>query len=264
MSDSRVPPCPADPPAGRPAAPPRYLGLPLDRVALFLDVDGTLAPITVRPELTRVPVGTRRTLHALQRSGVAIAALSGGPLTQVRRLLLPLDVPVAGSHGAQLRFTAGRTIRTAGRLPEGLLDWLQQRIARMPGVWLERKPGAYAMHWRQAPGYRGQVAELAECVLARVPGWQLLAGHCVHELRPRGRNKGVALKRLMRRPDFAGRWPLAIGDDRTDEDAFAAALALGGAAIRVGSPADTVAPWALTDVAVLAAWLHAQLDAVRR
>lgn len=248
----------------RRAVPPQRLRRPFNQLALFLDVDGTLAPITERPEFTRVPITTRRTLLRLQDAGVAIAALSGRPFVQVRRLLLPLDVPIAGSHGAQLGLTAGRTVKVSRRLPHGLVQALEKGVAQLPGVWLERKPAALAMHWRQAPDQRDGVAALAQEFLAGAPGWQLVAGHCVHELRPKGRDKGVALMRLMRQPEFTGRWPLAIGDDRTDEDAFAAALALGGSAIRVGEPVQTVAPWSIPNVEMLADWLYAQLDAVRR
>ena len=243
--------------------PPLKLAHPLQRVAIFLDIDGTLAPITARPELSRIPLETRRTLQALQHSGMALAALSGRPLSQVRRLLLPIDMPACGSHGAQLRFAPGRSVAAAGRFPPALLALLEAGVGRLPGIWLERKPAALALHWRQAPQYREEVEELASDALQLAPGWQLVRGHCVHELRPAGRNKGVALKRLMRLPEFAGRWPLAVGDDRTDEDAFAAALELGGAAIRVGAATETVAPWRLPDVAALAQWLRAQLHVVR-
>lgn len=249
---------------GRQTAPPRLLWQPLHRVALFLDVDGTLAPITARPEFTRVPVDTRRTLLALQARGVAIAALSGRPLNQVRRLLLPLQLHAAGSHGAQLRPTPAACIRSTVSLPPGLAHALQERIAGLPGVWLEGKPSALAIHWRQAPQFKAAVGELAAGFLQHAPSWQLIEGHCVHELRGKGRDKGVALQRLMRRPEFRGRWPLAIGDDRTDEDAFAAALALGGGAIRVGAGGATRAPWVLPDTASLAHWLRAQLNRNRR
>lgn len=245
-------------------APPPRLRCPANRLALFLDVDGTLAPITSRPELTRVPVDTRRSLVALQRKGAALAALSGRPLVQVRRLLHPLDIPVGGSHGAQLGLGAGRSIRANGRLPDGLVEFLQTGVSALPGVWLERKPAALAVHWRQAPDRGAEVANLAQRALEFAPGWNMLCGHYVHELRPSGRNKGVALRRLMRQSAFRSRWPLAIGDDRTDEDAFAAALALGGSAIRIGPPTATIAPWCLPDVAALADWLRAQLQVVRR
>lgn len=65
--------------------------------------------------------------------------------------------------------------------------------------------------------------------------------------------------RLMKQSAFAGRWPLAIGDDTTDEDAFRVALALGGGAIRVGDCVTTLAPWQLENVDALAAWLRLQL-----
>lgn len=249
--------------AGMYCEPPPRLRCSLRQLALFLDVDGTLAPITARPDMTLVPLDTRRTLQTLQASGVALAALSGRPLSQVRRLLHPVDIPVGGSHGAQIALMKGRSIRATGGMPRGLVDFLQRGIERLPGVWLERKPAALALHWRQAPQYREQISALAARAVTGLPGWMVLSGHCVHEVRPRGRDKGVALRRLMRRPEFGGRWPLAIGDDRTDEDAFAAALALGGGAIRVGNAAGTLAPWVLPDVASLADWLRAQAHKVR-
>ena len=242
------------------AAPP-WPRCPLNRLALFLDVDGTLAPITARPEQTRVPRKTRNLLLALQSSGVALAALSGRPLTQVRSLLRPIEIPLAGSHGAQISPAQGRCIRSSGFPPAGLADRLQRGVERLPGVWLERKPSAFALHWRQAPQHRAEVSRLVEQALCAAPGWRLVAGHCVHELRPAGRDKGVALRRLMRQPQFAGCWPLAIGDDRTDEDAFVAALRLGGGAIRIGACKDTAAPWVLPDVGALAAWLQRLLRA---
>lgn len=239
--------------------PPRRLFLPLHRIALFLDIDGTLAPITARPEFTRVPVATRRILLGLQARGAALAALSGRPLPQARRLLYPLEIALGGSHGAHISPAAGRSIRMAAAPPAGMMGMLRQGVERLPGVWLECKPGAFAVHWRQAPQQRLEVAGLAHRALGLAPGWRLLEGHCVHELRPAGRDKGLALIRLMRQPGFVGRWPLAIGDDRTDEDAFQAALSLGGGAMRVGEQQDTAAPWVLPDVATLALWLGSQL-----
>lgn len=243
-----------------PLPPPNRLRRPASHIALFLDIDGTLAPITARPEFTRIPLQTRRTLQRLQARGMTLAALSGRPLPQARRLLYPLEISLGGSHGAHISPTPGRSIRMLVAPPAGLIDMLRQGVARLPGVWLERKPAAFALHWRQATQQRFDVSELAHRALGLAPGWRLLEGHCVHELRPAGRDKGLALLRLMRQPGFAGRWPLAIGDDRTDEDAFRAALSLGGGAIRIGEQQGTAAPWVLPDVDALARWLGSQLQ----
>lgn len=239
---------------------PPVLRMPPERLALFLDVDGTLAPIVAQPHLTRVPVHTRRILLNLQSRGVMLAALSGRPLSQVRRLLVPIELALGGSHGAQLSMPGRGHLTYLSPPPDGMLSELYAGISPLAGVWLERKPSAIAVHWRQAPQYRSAVELVVHEALQRAPGWQLMEGHCVHELRPRGRDKGKALRRLMQHADFAGRWPLAIGDDRTDEDAFAAALSMGGGAIRVGHTQESVAPWRLGSVHALAGWLQQQLN----
>ncbi|NLC36845.1 MAG: trehalose-phosphatase [Alcaligenaceae bacterium] len=242
---------------------PPLLRLLPGQLALFLDVDGTLAPITERPEMTRVPLETRRILLELQGQGVALAALSGRPLDQVRRLLYPVSIPMAGSHGAQFSLGDNQDITLASPPPPDMVSRLQAGVDALPSVWLERKPASLAVHWRQAPRYQEQVARLVAGVLAGAPRWQQVQGHSVHELRQAGHDKGAILKRIMRQPEFNGRWPLAIGDDRTDEDAFKAALELGGGAIRVGAGQDTAAPWALADVPSLAQWLSTQNGLMR-
>lgn len=228
------------------------------RLALFLDIDGTLAPVTPRPEQSRIPLTTRRLLGDLLSHDVAVAALSGRPLAQVRRLLHPLGLAAGGSHGAQFSFRAGRVMNLSPRVPSRLIQTLEAGVSNMPGVWVERKPGAVAVHWRQAVDLSSAVDDLVHQALRRAPGWCVMPGRCVHEVKLKNRHKGRALRRLMRQPEFAGRWPLAIGDDRTDEDAFEAALALGGGAIRVGPARETLAPWQLADAGALVQWLRRQ------
>lgn len=246
------------PVAQQPALPPDLFLHP-SRLALFLDVDGTLAPFTARPEMSRIPCATRKLLKRLQSQGVALAVLSGRPLAQVRRLLHPVDIPIVGSHGGQLGLQPGRIVRSSPLLPSHLAGRLENGVSTLPGVWVEKKPGAVAVHWRQAPEVRWTIAELVQQAVQQAPGWAVMEGHCVHEIKAKGRHKGLGLRRLMNQPAFRGRWPLAVGDDRTDEDAFVAACGLGGAAIRIGEPAETHAPWQLPDVASLAIWLERQL-----
>jgi trehalose 6-phosphate phosphatase len=79
----------------------------------------------------------------------------------------------------------------------------------------------------------------------------------VAELRPPGADKGDALKALMREPTFAGARPLFVGDDLTDEHAFAAAAEFGGAGILVGPARETAARYRLASVKAVADWLGA-------
>ncbi len=78
----------------------------------------------------------------------------------------------------------------------------------------------------------------------------------VLELRPAGADKGDALRKMMTEPPFAGARPWFVGDDLTDEHAFAAAAALGGDGILAGPPRSTAARWRLDGVAAVAAWLE--------
>ena len=73
------------------------------------------------------------------------------------------------------------------------------------------------------------------------PAFMLQAGKCVLELRPATCSKGTSVTTFMQEPPFAGRTPVYIGDDVTDESAFLAVNSLGGMSIRVGDDAPTAA-----------------------
>jgi trehalose 6-phosphate phosphatase len=79
-------------------------------------------------------------------------------------------------------------------------------------------------------------------------------GKRVVELKPAGKDKGVAVGEYMREAPFRGRCPVFIGDDLTDEYGFAMVNRLGGHSIKVGR-GRTVARWRLRDVAAVRAWL---------
>jgi trehalose 6-phosphate phosphatase len=78
----------------------------------------------------------------------------------------------------------------------------------------------------------------------------------VAELRPEGYDKGVAVRRLMGEPPFAGARPVFVGDDLTDEDAFLAAASLGGEGVLVGPDRPSAARWRLEGVSEVTAWLE--------
>lgn len=215
-------------------------GLPsrLSGLCLFLDVDGTLLDLAETPDAVVVPPGLQADLDGLSsRLGGALALVTGRPLDFVDRLFPGNDFFLAGLHGAEIR--AGNS--TAGPLlpADDALEAAKARIVQAarnwPGVLVEDKGIAVALHYRQAPAREPLVRALMEEIAASIgPGWTLQAGKFVVELRPAGRDKGDALRTFMELQPFVGRLPLAIGDDVTDEAMFRAANDAGGLSIRVG------------------------------
>ena len=82
----------------------------------------------------------------------------------------------------------------------------------------------------------------------------VMAGHAIFEILQRGITKGRALRRFMRRPPFAGRIPVFVGDDATDEDGMRAAAAEGGFGVKIG-PEETAAAYRLPDTEAVHNWL---------
>src|SRR5690606_28281496 len=105
---------------------------------------------------------------------------------------------------------------------------------------IEDKGAALALHYRRAPEHAEAVRRIA-AELAERHGLSLIEGKMVVELKHGQRTKGDAVAAFMADPPFAGRIPVAVGDDVTDEDAFAAVEQLGGVAILVGAPRATAA-----------------------
>lgn len=231
--------------------PPTFTG----QHALFLDFDGTLVDLAERPERVRPDPQLPELLRACQRRlGGALALLSGRRLESIDDLLPGLQLPGAGLHGAQRRERPGGPV-TELAAATGLATGLRERSAAYPGLWVEDKGAALAIHYREAPELSVLALELLYDAV-QGSGLRIVSGKCVHEARPPAFDKGQALREFMLRPPFAGRVPLFAGDDRTDEDAIRAAQQLGGAAIKVG-PGPSGADHRLVDPQALLLWLRA-------
>lgn len=236
-------------------------GLPhmVDSLAVFLDIDGTLLDIADRPDGIVVPPGLPEALARLaRRLGGAVALVTGRSIATVDRLFPGVPVAVNGLHGAEWRDAAGRTFGP-GITPgfSAAKHRLREQAARWPGVILEDKGAAFAAHYRLAPASEAQVRRLMQALSDSVgDGWKLQQGKAVVELRPSGRDKGDALMQTMEDKAFAGRLPLAIGDDVTDEAMFAAANRLGGLSIRVGELGQSVAQGCVASPVEVRAWIE--------
>ena len=217
--------------------------------ALFLDIDGTLIDLASTPDAVVVPSDLPGTLRRLGvRLGGALAILSGRKLSDIDHLLGP-GLPCAAEHGMVIRTPDGAVTSHVQR-PAGYDQWLKvfNRYAEaMPGLLVEEKEFSLVLHYRRAPEHEEELRNLVHQLLADSDDATLLPAHCAFELKPRGGNKGDALAGFMAMAPFAGRRPIFIGDDVTDEPAIAKANELGGAGLHVkrdfGGETEAVRDW---------------------
>lgn len=226
--------------------------------AFLLNIDGTLVDFAASPDDAQVPPRVLRLLMQLrERTGGALALVSGRDTDSIDRLFYPLHLPAAGVHGGQLRFFGGlrRTARSTMAIED--IARAARTLARgRPGLLVEMKQGlAVALHYRCAPDARLEIEEFAAQMLERHPGICVAAGNQMVEIRGEGYDKGRAVDALMESQPFRGRVPVYLGDDVTDEDAFLACRRHGGHGILVGEPRATHACFQLDGVDAALAWL---------
>lgn len=234
--------------------------LALRDCALFLDLDGTLAPIAARPQDVRPD--PRRT-DLLERLTVAlegrVAVVTGRTLADVDRILEGRVTAVAAVHGLVRRDAQGRLheLPPHPRLREAA-EAYRSFAARDSGLIVEEKGLSVALHFRLA---RQQAEAARACArkLAAETGLTLQDGDMVEELRTPGPTKADSVRAFMYEAPFHGATPVFLGDDSTDEDGFAAARELGGAGILVGAARPTGAKYRLAGVEAALTWLEAAL-----
>jgi trehalose 6-phosphate phosphatase len=211
----------------------------LKKTAILLDVDGTILDIAPTPREVFVPHALRDALARLwQRTGGALAFVSGRPVSELDLIFSPLQLPAIGGHGAELRIVSGETAEPS-RLPS--LDAKVKRqfaaIAEAaPGIILEDKGYSLALHYRLAPDKERVVRQAAARICAALgdTSIELLPGKLVVEIKQTGVTKATAVRELMTHPPFAGRRPIFIGDDVTDLSVFEIVPDFDGVSICVG------------------------------
>lgn len=231
--------------------------------ALFLDVDGSLLDFAARPDAVEVPAGLVPALsHLAEALDGALALVSGRPLDQLDALFAPLRLPGAGLHGLQVRDDAQGGLPAVDAPAEfaHVLERARGIVERYPGALVEDKGCTLAFHWRNAPDAAAPFHALAQEALALMPHYRPQPGQQVLELRPDGFDKGGAIRELMTRPAFAGRVPVFIGDDLTDEHGFIAVNALQGISVLVGDRAPSDAHYRVDSPQALREWLSEAAD----
>ena len=226
--------------------------------AFFLDFDGTLVELAERPDSIHLAERTRDVLARLvDVTGGAVAIVTGREISDLDRFLAPLHLAAAGVHGLTRRTGAGES--HAFPLDAHFLRQAELLLAPLvlaePGLLLERKSNAVALHYRARPELEATAGDAMERLAAACDGIQIKRGKMVFEAKPGAANKGTAILDFMKEAPFSGRRPLFVGDDTTDEDAFVIVNALDGISIKVGQGA-TAARVRADNTAAFLEWLH--------
>ena len=213
--------------------------------AFFLDVDGTLLGFKDDPNDVVADDDLRTTLRDLATAaGGAVALVSGRTIADLDRIVAPLVLPAGGTHGVELRFADGRRETTTVDLREPRVR-LMAFAASRPGLTIEDKGNAIAIHYRRAPERADEVISfLAD--FASGGEFAVQHGKCVAEVKSRSIGKGQAIAALMETPPFANRRAMFVGDDLTDEHGFAFVNSADGISVKVGE-GETIAHYRIAD-----------------
>jgi trehalose 6-phosphate phosphatase len=197
---------------------------------LFLDFDGTLAPIVQEPMLAVLPAATRQVLDELvAHATITIAIVSGRSLGDVKGRVGMPDLIYAGNHGLEIEGRSLSFEHPQAAVLKGAVREITERIAAhaasLEGIEIESKGFTSSIHYRRA-ARSAQIhldALLRDIVAPSDPNIEVREGKMVHEIRPRvdwDKGKAVAwIRKQLGQPEAL---PIVVGDDATDEDAFAA------------------------------------------
>jgi trehalose 6-phosphate phosphatase len=224
---------------------------------LFLDVDGTLLELTDTPFDTHAGGDLKSLLrNVAERLDGALALVSGRSVEYLDALFAPLRLPSAGLHGVERRKASGAM--HGASFTDSQLDRarvaLEGLVQAHAGTLLEDKGRTVAIHYRMAPHFEPELRAAVTAIAATLGGnYHVQSGSMMLEIKPRGFNKGVAVKAFLQEPPFSGRTPVYVGDDLTDLDGFRAVDEHGGVSIAVGDRIQ--GQYRLQDPAAVRAWL---------
>jgi len=233
-------------------------------VFLFLDFDGTLAPLARTPREAVLPAGLADLLHRLSTlAAVKLAVVSGRRLDDLRQKVGIDGIIYSGNHGLECKgpgiaFDPGIDESLLNQLSE-MAQGLRKEMAVFKGAEVEDKKYSVSVHYRNVSAAdHDALLRAVKAVLMpyqQADGFVLTYGKMVAEIRLNTNwNKGKIVRWLLDR--FPGTAPIYLGDDRTDEDAFAVVRPLGLAVLVGEGQGDSQADFFLRDPAEVQKFLE--------
>jgi len=232
------------------------------KILLLLDYDGTLAPISPSPSEALLPLATKNILKTLASAGgIRLAIVTGRGMANIKKMVGVKGITYVANHGLEVAGPALKYKYVIGAAYRGILKKilisLTAAFSGNRGVIIENKGLTVSLHYRKAPAK--DAAPIKKFFLKTVKPYlknkavRIMAGKKIWEIRPpSGWDKGGVVTWLLGREtrrlkDANAVFPIYIGDDVTDEDAFRA-LRRKGITIRVGRPKSSKARFYLNDI----------------
>lgn len=209
--------------------------------AIFLDLDGTLAPIVDRPSDVAVPAAVAKLIRRLSKRYLAVVIVSGRQATEARRIVGIEELAYVGNHGFELMLPGHAVVVSAAAQPH--VPAIRQVLKAAyelagtddSGVFVEDKTATLSLHYRLAPDPEAAHRLIDENIvpLAKELGLKVNEGRKVVEIKPPEKvDKGTAVGDLIDR--LQARQALYAGDDTTDIDALRELRRRGGKQSMVG------------------------------
>mgnify|MGYP000482005813 CR=1 FL=1 len=228
------------------------------KLCVFSDFDGTLVEFAERPEEVYVSPELTSTLKILNDRAVMIL-VTGRSISSVQERLSIPGFRISGCHGvehsdgsvAEMALTSKESVNiTHQQLEELLISY--------PGVWIEKKPYSFAVHYRSFTGNAGDMRRDIQCVITTLNAPLFICdGTCVFEVCINGCNKGAAIDYWLSGSPASDTIPVFVGDDVTDEFGFQAINSRGGVSIRIGFSSTSSANYYFTGISEYLDFLEA-------
>lgn len=195
--------------------------------AIFLDLDGTLAPISPRPDSVAIPAPISKLIRQLEHSFLAVTVVSGRSATEAKRIVGSSELAYIGNHGFETMIPGHAVVVSEEAQPflpriRELSDYCRSlEETAETGVWVEDKMATMSLHYRRASDPEAARRFILEKIMPRVKELELghSEGRMVIEIKPPVNiNKGVSVGRLLDR--LGARQAFYMGDDTTDVDAL--------------------------------------------